>query len=83
MTMKQMLEEIYKSGCNKGGMQDVRIKRIEDDYNGLGKKVDDHKDEGEKSLKEMAKDFDDKVKALHSRINQILILAIVQQMILL
>ena len=78
MTVKQMVEEIYKKGCNKGGNQDLRIERIEKDYNGLGKKVDDNKAEFNTSIKECNKELDEKVGKLHSRINQILLLAIVQ-----
>ena len=86
---EEKIEEILRDGCNNRKIQDLKIDRVEKDYNGLGtkveerctglnKKIEEYRDKFEGEYKDLVVHVEEKTEKLHSRINQILIVAIVQ-----
>lgn len=78
MDLESKVDKLLTDGCNNKKVQDMRIERVEKDYNGLGKKVEDYRDKFELEYKSLITQLDNKTKGLHNRINVILLFAIGQ-----
>lgn len=78
LELKDTVQKILENGCSRAKQQEYRQDRLEMDVNALGKKIDSSNTEFQKELRIITENFDNKVSKLHTRINQILLLAIGQ-----